>query len=187
MNSSNSSNLDAIVLQYLDALEILDADVLASIWSQAETDAKLESALHEVHQALIDEGNANRWDEDAAIVRNLAETHFAERPEKSATAPLTAGDVAGRIQVDCATGLAVLTAADRTANSKLQGHTAILPEQLGQKPLTQWCENLGVAASASYWRLFRQTAIQLMMARSQTQARLAAREQNSSTMKKDDT
>ncbi len=142
MDSPDSSNLDA--------LEILDADVLAEIWRQAETDAKLESALHGVHQALIDEGQASGLSEDAAIVRSLAETHFAERPENSATAPLTAGDVAGRIQVDCATGLVVLTAEDQTANSQLLMQTAILPEQLGQKPLTQWCKNLGVAASASY-------------------------------------
>ncbi len=182
--------LDRLLLRYAEALETEDWDAYEAIWRQAETDRELEAALHELHRGMLEEhaGEAGRTD-NAETVRRLLEEHFPERPaeKENFDRPLTAGDVAVRLQADVASSAVRLVEADRTANEQLIGNATPLPDQLKQSVLETWCGGLGVSASKEYWRQFRQAALRLTMARSHQQTRLAAaREQSPPRKKKED-
>jgi hypothetical protein len=175
-------DMDRLVLRYLDALDRQDWDTFGEIWKRAETDAELERALREVHQAIIEDHNeGGDWDADAEAVADLAVLHFPERPpdtDEDLQGPLTAGDVAGRLAADLVSGTVRMTDADREANARLQGNATPLPERLKQSAIEQWSAALPVQAGGTYWRTFRETALQLAMARAQCQTRLAARSQS---------
>jgi hypothetical protein len=166
---------DLKALRYLDALDAGDLEAVAALWEEASLDPELERLLAELDQVLfLEEAGAN-WEADAERVRVLLSKHLPSgfpAPEPPAT--LTAGDVAARIQVDLSQGDVRLSAADREANARLLGNPTPLPGELGQRPLERWTVGLGVAASAQYWRAFRQAAIVLKMARCQTEGSLAA-------------
>jgi hypothetical protein len=174
-------DIDRLLLQYLDALDRQDWDTFGDIWKRAETDAELEQALREVHQAIIEEHNeGGDWDADAEAVAGLAVLHFPERPPETGEdlqRPLTAGDVAGRLAADLVSGTVRMTDVDRAANARLQGDPTPLPARLKQSAIEQWSAALPVQAGGTYWRTFRETALQLAMARAQSQTRLAARAQ----------
>jgi hypothetical protein len=170
MSIRSHLELDLLLLRYLDAIDRADWNAFADVWRLAETDPELEAALHELHAGIVE-------DREAEAVLELATIHFPVRPAAGppdAARPLTAGEVAGRLAADLATGAARMTDADRAANERLQGDPTPLPDELGQPALAAWTASLGVGASGSYWRQFRQTAIGLTMARSQAHARLAA-------------
>lgn len=182
--------IDRVLLRYADALDVEDWQTFNEVWRQAETDRELEAALHELHRGMLEEyGGAAGRAEDAAAVRRLVQEHFAERPAdgENLEQPLTAGDVAVRLQADVAAGAVRLIESDRAANAQLVGNPALLPEPLKQSVLEPWCAMLGVTASKEYWRQFRQAAVRLAMTRSHQRMRLAAaREQTPPRKTKDD-
>ncbi|MBW3600905.1 MAG: hypothetical protein KY475_27015 [Planctomycetes bacterium] len=177
MTEHRNWEIERLLLEYLDALEIQDWDAYGEIWRQAETDRELETALRELHEGLLAEhaGPAGR-EQDAEAIRLLAAEHFPQRPEaeEQDELPLTAGDVAARLRADLASGAVRLRDADRQANDRLLGDATLIPDQLKQSVLDAWCARLNVHASREYWRMFRQAALRLVMARSHRQSRMAA-------------
>ena len=177
MTDRREWELNRLTLRYLDALEQQDWETFGEIWRRAENDRDLETALRELHEGLLEEyaGAAGR-ERDADAIRFLASAHFPERPDpaEGLDRPLTAGDVATRLQADLAAGAVRLNESDQRANERLLGNAAPLPDQLKQSVLETWCDGLDVAASREYWRLFRQAALRLVMARSHRQSRVAA-------------
>jgi hypothetical protein len=175
MIDPNRGRHDREVLHYLDALDTGDLETAARLWEKAGNDPALGRALDEVGQGIFDElGLAADWPTDAERVRSLLRQHLPSAfPAEETAGPLTAGDVAARLQADAALG-ARLDAADRAANTRLLADRTPLPEQLGVPQLERWTAGLGVTASPRYWRLFRQTAVLLAMGRCQRTVELAA-------------
>lgn len=184
---SRDHEQDLLVLQYLDALDQQDWETYAEIWGRAETDAELEQALLEVHDGILLESQAaDQPDQTAEVVRQLVAEHFPEPPTADeGERPLTAGDVASRIRAEEANKQLRLNQSHREVNDQLLQSQVPLPEPLKQSVLDNWCKTLGVSADRHYWRLFRQTALKLVMGRSQQQAkRMAAREQTPKSKEK---
>jgi hypothetical protein len=162
-------------LRYLDALDADDVAALAELWEQAAMNPQLEQVLGELTDGLaVEEGLDPAWQADAERVRSLLRKHLPSgfRSEDELP-PLTVRDVAARLQADSALG-ARLTAADRTANSRLLADTTPIPVELGLPHFEKWQTTLGVSASSHYWRAFRQTAVLLAMGRCQQAGELAA-------------
>lgn len=182
MTTPRNWQIDKRLLEYADALETHDWVTFSEIWNEALTNAELEQALREYHEGLIEEQNAPAGlEDDAEAVRQVIAACFPERPvpPDETQKPLSASDVASRLQADLAAGSVRLTEDDRQTNQLLLMNATALPEQLKLPVFEKWCQELGIEASLSYWRIFRQTALKLNMSRSQQQARLlAAREQN---------
>jgi hypothetical protein len=162
-------------LRYLDALDAGDAGALAEMWERAAEDPELEQVLGELTDgAAVEEAPSPSWEADAERVRILLRQHLPSAfPIAADPLPLTVGDVAARLQADSALG-ARLTAADRAANSRLLANPTPIPEELGLPHFEKWQTTLGITASASYWRAFRQAAVLLAMGRCQQAGELAA-------------
>ncbi len=182
MTTPRNWHIDKRLLEYADALEAHDWMTFGEIWNEAGTNPELEQALREFHEGLIEEHDAGTgFESDAEAVRKVIADCFPERSssEDEVQKPLTASDVASRLQADLAAGTARLTDSERKINDLLLSNSTLLPEQLKLPVFEKWCRQLGIEAGRSYWRIFRQTALKLNMNRSQQQARLlAAREQN---------
>ena len=179
MNAKRDEVLrDLLATQYLDALDRGDLESVASLWQQAADDPALERALCDLSDGILsEEGPSADFKTDALRVKALSERHLSGRllPEHHER-PLTVGDVAANLQADAALG-ARLSKDDRTANARLLTDATPVPDQLSQSQLVQWTSRLGVKASASYWRSFRQAAVLLAMGRSQQSVELAAARQ----------
>lgn len=162
-------------LRYLDALDVGDVALLAELWEQAAADPQLEQVLGELTDGLaIEEERDPAWEADAERVRGLLREHLPSAfPIETELQPLTVGDVAARLQADSSLG-ARLSAADKVANSRLRADGTPLPEELGLPHFEQWKTSLGIAASAHYWRAFRQAAVLMLMGRCQRAGELAA-------------
>ena len=162
-------------LHYLDAYDAGDAETLAELWEQAETNPQLEQVLGELTDGLaILEGPSPSWEADAARVRNLLREHLPSAfPIETELPPLTVGTVAARLRGDSDLS-ARFTAADHAANNRLLADATPIPDELGLPHFDKWRTTLGVSASAHYWRAFRQAAVLLAMGRCQQAGELAA-------------
>ena len=182
MTTPRNWQIDKRLLEYADALEAHDWETFTEIWNEAGSNAQLEQALREFHEGLLDERNTERGlEDDAEGVRKVIASCFPERPNPSPNSidPLTASDVASRLQADLAGGSVHFTDADRRVVQMLITNATPLPQQLKLPVFEKWRQDLGIEASQPFWRMFRQTALKLNMSRSQQQTRLlAAREQS---------
>jgi hypothetical protein len=167
--------LDRLCAAYLTAMDASDWSMLADLWRQAEDDAALEHALHEVNECLLrDEAVAPGWEAGRQAVLRLVEKHLASGTSGStAAAPVTVGDVAARIAGDPAT-VGRLTAPDRAINAGLLGNPTPLLAAVTGPSLARLQADLRVAASPSFWRAFQQAAVLLNMARERVHSGRAA-------------
>lgn len=166
---------ERMAVRYLDALDAGDLDAVVALWDEAADDPALLELLTDLNEGLeAEEGLGADLAADADRVRDLARrclpSAFAAEPP--AVAPLTAAEVARRLEAEPSFGR--LDAADRAAHTRLLADAGAIPETLGQPQLDHWLSQRGVAAGPVYRRLFRKVAILLEMARGQREARLAA-------------
>jgi len=159
-------------LRYLDAYDRDDLDIMAQLWREAETDAKLEQVLCELNEGLLHEDHV-QCDDSAqerviGILCRSLPSAFAESPT------LTVADVAAAIVTDRVT-FGRLSAADRATNEKLLAVQAAVPAKLDGAAITSLQTLLMVTASQQYWRAFQQTAVLINMSRAGA-GRAAARQ-----------
>jgi hypothetical protein len=160
---------------YLDALDAGDLDALAALWERAAIDPELEDFLRDLGEGLHEvEGPGEDFESQAGRVRTLAFRHIPGFvPDEPPAGPITAGEVARRLQVDEELGRR-LDPTDRGANSSLVAREEPLPEPLRMSSLAGWGRGLGVVAGPRYWSAFHKVAVMLRMARSQSAGHLAA-------------
>lgn len=175
---SHPLNTDLLTLQYLEALEAADWETVGELWRLAETHAELESCLLSLSAGLLEEAGSNDpLAQDAEVVRALLRKHFAQRPDPTGPAPLTAGDVAVQLQVDHRQGRIVLSETERQLLSQLQTNPTPLPEQITRDGMDAWATQLRVTGNQHFWREFRRVASLLRMRENQQAMQLAAREE----------
>jgi len=162
-------------MDYLDALDAGDAEAFARLWERAASDPELEEFLRDLGEGLLEaEGPGSDFAADAQRVRSLAVMHLpAFAPPESPPGPLTAADVARRLQSEVDLG-GRLDPADRLANALILARDAPLPDPLRLSGLDAWGGSLGVTAGPRYWSAFHGVAVMLRLARCQQEGRLAA-------------
>lgn len=177
MSESNMTRLarERALYQYSMALERGDFETISQILHAAEEDGELERMIAEAHEAYeLEIDTTAHWEAAAQIAALLREHLPTGLPtEEIELPPLTVGDVVARIQADTA----LKGTADRETPAtigRLRIDPTPLPLELGQRRVRQIFQQIGVAVSHSFEKLFRETAIFLSMGREQGQARLAA-------------
>ncbi len=163
--------------RYMDAFERGDFEIMARILQQAERDPELEAMIWEVQTAYLAEQEAERQENDIALVWQLLQKHLpsgllaVEAIEE--IPPLTVSDVAARMQAD--------VVVEGPLNQELHGvvqqlrqSTIPLPSNLGLQGIRTLFARLGVRASKRMQKLFSETALYLSAGRAQGIAQLAA-------------
>lgn len=159
--------------QYAQALEAGDFATLARIHAQAETDALLEQQLTALQEAAVAALPEVALAEDAALVRGLLARHLTPGlDEASEPAPITVGEVAGKLHSERR-----VPAADLDALARLRDLTTPVPRRPALSAVRALGQELGVRASESFWRLFREAALLLGVSHSQQAGFAAARRQ----------
>jgi hypothetical protein len=163
--------------RYMDALERGDFEIMARILQQAERDPELEAMIWEVQTAYLAEQEAERQENDIALVWQLLQKHLPSGlvavEAIDEIPPLTVSDVAARMQTD--------VAVEGSLNQELQGvvqqlrqSSILLPSNLGLRGIRTLFARLGVRASKRMQKLFSETALYLSAGRAQGIAQLAA-------------
>jgi hypothetical protein len=164
---------ERIAAGYLQALDARDLDAVAALWERAGTDPELERLLHELNQGLIDEEDSTDTSSDAAEVVEIARRTMPEAfPMESPLAPLTASDVARRLEAE--PSFHRLDSVDRATHARLLADASTIPEELGLPSFDRWAAQLGITPGTMYSRLFRKVAILMNISRCQQSGRLAA-------------
>jgi hypothetical protein len=151
---------------------------MAEVVAEAERDPELDRRIAGVNAALYEEAGLTPLSEQGQVIRRLLATYLPsgvpqpEAPEE----PLTVGDVAAKLEYEHAARktMALLSEEDRQTNRRLQQSRAPLPAQVTGRTLPALIANLAAEASERYWRLFREAAVMLGMARERGQMELAA-------------
>lgn len=152
--------IDLTAAEYLDALEREDFAAQDRLWQLAATDADLEAAFHETHDALIEEAQAAAVDPTIDAVRAAVLKHLPGVELDAPTGPVTVAMVAREL-FERPPGR--LTPEAAQLNERLKAAAAELPSDIGLTPLTQWLEaNFGTAPSG-YAKAFRDVAFRLRM------------------------
>lgn len=167
---------ERLLLRYTVALERGDLDSVAAILQAAQQDAVLEQMILEINDVEAAEIEEAGYAQDAAVVRELLQTHLlsASTPSAAAPPPLTVGNVIARIHADAA-ALRVRVEGDAlAATQKYQAAETPLPSDLSVRGVSRLLEEVGIKAGRRFQELFRETALFLRMGRNQGMARLAA-------------
>lgn len=171
---------------YASALERGDLKTTQSMLERAQSDAKLEAMIRQMHELEIAEESASEHETIAVQVRDLLAQHLPSARILSAhdvleseddLPPVTVADVASRLQSDAASGLVqrrVLGLASSALWQRLQNLREPLPEQFNARSLAQFFEKLGVQCNEKFQDAFGDTAQLLQMGRQQNRAQLAA-------------
>jgi hypothetical protein len=163
--------------RYMDAFERGDFENMSRILQQAERDPELEELIWGVQTAYLIEHEAERQENDIALVLQLLQKHLpsglAADEGIEEIPPLTVSDVAARMQAD--------GAVEGPLNQELHGvvqqlrrSTIALPSNLGLQGIRTLFAGLGVRASKRMQKLFSETALYLSAGRAQGIAQLAA-------------
>lgn len=164
--------------RYVLALDEGDAEktaaALEAVYEVAFDDPEVDRLIGEITRAYREEQKLTPLDADANLVRRLLREHVPsaftnfEHLKRS----LTVGEVAGWLQAQ-----GRVPPGDEKTNRSLLGNSTPLPKLLISQRVKQLAAELGVTASQFYWRIFRDAAITMGIARSNSQVKLAAREQ----------
>lgn len=158
--------------RFLRALDSGDLQTLAWLWDEAYQQPVLAQLFTDMLDEAVREFEpADGWRYDIDKVQSLLAQHFPA-PITEDLAPLTAGDVASRLQADRMLG--GLTNEDVQANTRLLVDATPVPEQLGAPQMERWLTALNISASPRYWKQFRKAAVLLQMSRCQQGAKLQA-------------
>ena len=187
-DSSNDVAREKAIYRYIQALDESDLETAAAILESALHDPELDAAIAEINLAIQEEEQLTPVAGDAETVRGLLRKYLPHASEAGPEddTPLTVGEVAARLKSERRVPFM-----DEQVNERLLGISRTLPEWLSIQAVNQMAAELGVTASSRYWRVFRDVAIMLNMARSHREAQLAAaregRPRDSKQMKHDKT
>jgi hypothetical protein len=176
---------DSLVMQYLEALEEGDIELVTTILAKTEQDEKLAYLIEQAELALAKEEDLAPEADTAKKVRDLVNKHLTSTFENEQAGlsnslnPLTIGEVAAKLKAK-----GKLAPVFVPINEKLLKNTTALPQTLSWQAILKLAQTLKISASDPYWRQFQQTAIGLGVARSHDQAQLAARERKTHQTKK---
>ena len=163
--------------RYANALERGDADTLATILHEAESDAILEQQITEMHEMYLEEKHMEMVVQDTEQVQQMLRQHipsgFEPMIEDIAIPSLTVGDVVARLQSDAAVRGPVKQEL-MTVVQQLRQNITPLPQSLSIHGVQNLFTQIGVSVSGRFQKLFRETAIFLSMGREQGIAQLAA-------------
>jgi hypothetical protein len=165
--------LDRYVLALDDGDPEETAAVLDAVYEAALDDPEIDRLIAEITRAYREEQRLTPLDADANLVRELLRQHVPSAfiTHEHLKKPLTVGEVAGWLQAQ-----GRVRPGDEGTNRSLLGSTTPLPKLLNAQEVKNLTAGLGVSASEFYWRAFRDAAITMGIARSNSQVQLAARE-----------
>ncbi|MCA1633122.1 MAG: hypothetical protein LC802_05230 [Acidobacteria bacterium] len=165
--------LDRYVLALDDGDPEETAAVLDAVYEAALDDPEIDRLIMEITRAYREERRLAPMDMDAELVRALLRQHVPSAfiTHEHLKKPLTVGEVAGWLQAQ-----GRVRPGDEETNRSLLGSAAPLPKLLNAQEVKKLAAGLGVSASEFYWRVFRDAAITMGIARSNSQVQLAARE-----------
>jgi uncharacterized protein YicC (UPF0701 family) len=156
--------------RYLSALERGDFDTVTAVLSEAEHDAALEQMILETNEALSDECRAAIELSDEKLINQLVRQHMpsavANAEEDELPAPVTVGDVMARLKSDVETTRDIRQEMDEVGR-RLDRLDQALPDNLNLRSVREFLGRLGLSASQSFQKVFRETAIFLSMGREQ--------------------
>ncbi len=152
--------IDLTAAEYLDALERDDFDAQDRLWALAATDADLEAAFLETHDAIAEESQAAVVNPTIDAVRAAVLKHFPGVELDAPAGPVTVAMVARELSERA---LARLDAETATLNDRLKGAATELPSDIGLTPLTQWLEANFGATPSGYAKAFQRAALKLRM------------------------
>ena len=162
--------------RYVLALDTGDpeatAEVLDAVYEAASDDPEIDRLIVEINRAYREEQKLTILDTDADLVRQLLWQHVPSAfiSHEHLKKPLTVGEVAGWLQAK-----GRVRPSDEDVNCSLLGNKTPLPKLLNAPQIKKLAAELSAVASELYWRVFRDAAITLGLARSNDQVQLAAR------------
>lgn len=169
----NQLRLDLFAFRYLEAIEAGDLDMVDSLWAEADEDLELEHLLHELNDALATDDEERARAETAVTL--AVEQHMPSAQIIRPTAgPLTVAEVAEFIRRHPPAGL---TTDEIAVNERLRQSAQLVPTELGMTQVLDWGRQFGPLPE-TYWRTFRQAALELWMQRTSAENyQMAARPQ----------
>jgi hypothetical protein len=161
--------------RYVQAFDRGDAEGIEAVLDAALSDPELSAAIDEINLTYLEEAGIPAFSKAAQTVADLAQKHLAgaaEQQERMASAP-TVGEVAAQLQAQ-----RLVYPEDEAINRRLLHSQRLRPLELTVRNLTALFAELGFEAGKRYVRAFKDAAIWLEISRSQSQLKLAAREEN---------
>lgn len=175
--SAHQIEREKVLYRYSHALEKSDFDVIASILRMAEDDPILEQMLLELDEVYAAEDELVTHTDAAEVVRRLLVEHFSvEFVAEDALMdipPLTVNTVIAHLEADTAISGAIRQEMTMVAQQVRQSNV-VLPADLSQRGVIHLFEQIGIAVSKQFQKLFRNKAIFLSMGRAHGMAHLAA-------------
>jgi hypothetical protein len=162
---------------YSSALERGDFETVEAILQQAEIDLALEQMILELDEVL-QSGFANtRQADDAVLIQRLLQQYLPTALETNDAEvelpPLLISDVLARMKTDSAFNGQLGSEIQIIAKQLPQADIPV-PEHLSLQGVRHFLEQLNLSVSVRFQKLFRDTAIFLLMGRKQGMAHLAA-------------
>lgn len=151
--------------RYVRAVDAGDLEEISAVLRQAETDAELDRLIIEINQSFAEDMGLSSEAQDAELVRLLARQHLSSAfQEDEPDAPLIVSEVAARMVSE-----RVVPTADLETGRRLLAVHIPLPGWLSLAEVRKLAEKLRFPASDRFWKVFRETAIQMTMGRGQAQ------------------
>lgn len=151
-----------LVYRYVQALDRGDMDEVEMIMKAAQQNSELDHLILEVNAEYAFVLGLTPLSEMTTKVQELLERHFVQEDEIE-NQPLTVGDVAARMAGD-----QELPKAQREISKALINNRTALPEWLSIQAVRQIGAKLKLL-DERFLRVFRDTALQMMMGRGQAQ------------------
>ena len=173
-NKNNQQMREWWIHRYVQAFDRGDAEGIEAVLDAALRDPELSAAIDEINLEYLEEAGIPAFSNAARTVADLAQKHLAglaDQQERMTSAP-TIGEVAAQLQAQ-----RLVHPEDEAINRLLLHSPRLIPLELTVGNLTMLFAELGYEASKRYVRAFKDAAIWLGMSRSQSQIKLAAREE----------
>jgi len=152
-----------MIHQYIQALDSGDLDNIEQILQTAQHDAELDRVISEINEEYAAELGLTPLAQTSAKVQEILKKYFTQEEIVVDVQPLTVGDVAARM-----TGDQELPKSQREIGKSLLNNSLVLPEWLSLQAVRQIGAKLRLA-DERFLRVFRDTALQMMMGRGQAQ------------------
>ena len=193
MQKLSNYEREKAIYRYVTALDNGDLDIVAEVLELALYDLELARIIEKIDLAFQEEESITAIATDAEIVRNLIQQHlhsaFGEvnnspkltvnSAERSATKPLTVGDVARRLLQSKS-----LLKSEYELVQSLIDNSVSIPSSPSLKAIERlFANDLQQDASSRFLDRFRKVAIKLDMGRSYNNAQLAAARQHKKNYK----
>lgn len=172
MDQHNSSFVrERAIYRYVRALDAGNMDEIIAVLQIVESDPELDRIISEINNSFAEELPQFSLSQDANRVRDLLHSHLPSRyPEAVEDSPLIVSEVISRLVSE-----RIIPDADLEISHKLLHVHMSLPEWLSLAEIRKLGVQLRVQASDRFWKVFRDTAIQMSMGRGQAQMAAARR------------